>query len=146
MQRELSRPDSLLSAGLLDESRRQSLAFAVRQQPARDYTDVGMSRACFPCRTGRGGLSWYDVRWASELATLARSENIWVEISFVESQDTLAVAATHIAVARLLLGTHAPFFSPTVAMAKVRAAATEDERRAVAHDNALGLWGPAVTG
>jgi len=79
----------------------------------------------------------------AELAALGRSENIWVEISFVESEDTLAGAAAHVSWNRLLLGTHAPFFYPAVALAKVEAAGVgEDERRAVARGNAEGLWGP----
>jgi hypothetical protein len=70
-----------------------------------------------------------------------RARNIWVEISFVESEDTLAGALAHVAPDRLLLGTHAPFFYPAVGVAKVVAAdVSAGIRHGVGRGNAEALW------
>ena len=55
----------------------------------------------------------------SELPMLASAPNIFVELSSIESGDTLADAIEAMGADRLLLGTHAPVYYPLPAVAKL---------------------------
>ncbi len=80
--------------------------------------------------------------FTSELAAIAASANVFVELSSIESSDALGNAAKAVGVERLLLGTHAPLYTPAVGVAKVvLAGLPEEERVKVAWGNADTLFG-----
>jgi len=62
----------------------------------------------------------------AELNTIAGSSNVSVELSSIESADSLANALTAMGEDRVLLGSHAPIYYPAVAVAKISNTASDD--------------------
>ena len=60
--------------------------------------------------------------YGSELAALSSAPNVWAEISFVESGDTLVEALKKIPESRLCFGSHSPFHYFEAEAAKLHAA------------------------
>jgi predicted TIM-barrel fold metal-dependent hydrolase len=80
--------------------------------------------------------------FTAELAAIADVANVSVELSSIESGDAFGNAAKVLGADRLLLGTHAPLYTPAVAVAKVDlSGASDDERSRVAWGNAASLFG-----
>ncbi len=76
----------------------------------------------------------------SELAALADAANVAVELSSVESADTLASALGALGPQRLLLGTHAPIYTPAAGVAKVVEADDPTVLAQITSDNARTLF------
>ena len=57
--------------------------------------------------------------YRSELEAVAGLDHVAVDLSFVESEDTLATTLEVLPRRRVLLGTHAPLFEPLAAVAKL---------------------------
>ena len=67
-----------------------------------------------------------------EVIRLAAVPNVWLDISFAETVDTLGALKAEIGLAKLLLGSHAPWLYARAAMAKVETGTiTAVERNAV---------------
>ena len=80
----------------------------------------------------------------AELAAIASAANVSVELSSVESGDTLPNVLTVLPPDRVLLGTHAPIYYPAPALAKLRGDGIgEDALAAIAGGNARALFGNA---
>jgi hypothetical protein len=78
----------------------------------------------------------------AELASIADVANVAVELSSIESGDALGNAARAIGTDRLLLGTHAPLYTPAVGVAKVTmSGASEEEQVKVVWGNAAAMFG-----
>lgn len=75
-----------------------------------------------------------------ELASLADIPNVSAELSSIESADTLANALAVLGPERLLLGTHAPVYTPPPGVAKVDEADDPAVLPQVASDNAKALF------
>ncbi len=83
--------------------------------------------------------------YAHEIAQTARRaplpDNLYVELSFVESEDPLSDALRVCAPERLLFGTHAPLFYPLANVYKVEhSEASSDAKRRALHQNAADLF------
>ncbi len=76
----------------------------------------------------------------SELSALADVSNVSIELSSVESADTLANALAVLGPERLLLGTHAPVYTPAPGVAKVDETDDPAIFRQIASDNASALF------
>ena len=77
----------------------------------------------------------------AEAVTLAKLPGVFVDISFTEKPDTLALLCREIPAARVLFGSHTPWYYTAAAWAKLASAEiSEVERQAIAGGNALGRF------
>ncbi len=74
--------------------------------------------------------------------TEAPPERSWAEVSYLKSPiNSVEYMVQRFGHERLLLGTHAPFLTPGVSVAKVKQAAISDEaKQAILLDNARRIW------
>lgn len=79
--------------------------------------------------------------YMSELKILAQAPNIWAELSFAESGQSLNDALTHLPANRLLFGSHAPLHYPAAEAAKLSGGLDipEEVLAQIAHGNAQDL-------
>ena len=84
--------------------------------------------------------------YLGELAELAHAANLYVDLAFVETIDTLAAATSVLPAARICFSSHAPFFYPEAALSKLQNWQTTPAARAhVAGGGLLDLLGLAPT-
>ena len=80
--------------------------------------------------------------YLGEAVRLAAVSNVFVDISFVETLDTLCSLCAVIPVSKILFGSHVPWLYPRAAMAKLRLSSIgEEERIAIGSGNALRVFG-----
>jgi uncharacterized protein len=80
--------------------------------------------------------------YVAEAPDLAKLPNVSVDISFIETLDTLGSLCASMPAEQVLFGTHTPWFTPRSALAKLRLSRiTDTQRELIAHGNAARIFG-----